>query len=112
MQNNARRYLIDALMFVDLCAVTFVGFLLACVIPTGPGRDKGFLGLHRHEWGDVHFTLCMGLLALLVLHIWMNYKWVVEISKRIFGGRWRLALSALCFAWIPLLLAAWLIALL
>jgi hypothetical protein len=109
VQRNALRYLIDALLFVDLSAIAVVGLLLGFVIPRGRDGDKVFLGLHRHDWGDIHLYLSLALLALLVLHLWLNWRWVVTISRRIFEQRWRWVLLSLSMGWFALLLVAWLL---
>ena len=108
MQRNALKYLIDALLFVDICAISVVGVLLGFVIPRGRGADKVFLGLHRHDWGDIHLYLSLGLLALLVVHLWLNWRWVVKISRRIFEERWRWVLLLLSVGWFGVLFVAWL----
>ena len=108
VERNALRYLVDALLYVFLCSVTVVGLLLGFVIPRGPGR-KFFLGLHRHQWADIHLWLSVALLALLVLHLWLNWRWVTQISRRLFERRWRAALVLASLAWVLVLGLAWIL---
>jgi len=110
MERNALRYLVDALLYAQMMAVAAVGLLLAFVIPRGPGRDKIFLGLHRHDWIDIHLVLSLLLLAAVAVHLWFNRRWIVRVSRRLFDHRWPQALALLSCAWIGLLLIAWLIA--
>ncbi len=83
MKKNDWKYFLDALLFVDLCSVAAIGFLMAFVIPSGkaPDANKFFMGLHRHDWGDIHFYLALLLLGLLVLHVWLSWTWVTNSTK-------------------------------
>ncbi len=116
MKKNDWKYLIDVLLFVSICAITAIGLVLAFVIPTGrAGRGEDvsryFLGLHRHEWGDIHLYLSLFMLVLLIFHVWFNWAWVAHWSKNYFGKHWKKTLCALCTAWIIVLIIAWAIAL-
>jgi len=68
MKKNDWKYLINGLMFVDICSIAMIGLIMAFVVPParGPDTSKVFLGLHRHQWGDFHLYLSLFLLALLV----------------------------------------------
>jgi hypothetical protein len=110
MRKNDWKYLIDALLFVDLCSLAVIGLLLAFVIPSGkeaPEAAKFFLGLHRHDWGDIHLYLSLLMLGLVVLHVWLNWTWVVNSTRSYVGEQWQKALWALCGAWILVLFFAW-----
>ncbi|NLI83053.1 MAG: DUF4405 domain-containing protein [Deltaproteobacteria bacterium] len=109
MKRNDWKFVIDALLFVDLCSIAAIGLLLAFVIPFGGGTavPKYFLGLHRHDWGDIHLYLSLFLLVLLILHIWLNWSWVVGTTRAYFGERWKKALWTLSGAWLVVLLLAW-----
>ena len=111
MKKNDWKYLIDSLLFVDICSIGVIGLLLAFVIPTGQGPDasKYFMGLHRHEWGDIHLYLSLFMLALLILHVWLNWTWVVHSTKSYVGEYWQKALWSLAGAWVVVLLLAWII---
>lgn len=102
---------IDALLFVDITSIAAIGLLMAFVIPEGrqAGTAKFFLGLHRHDWGDIHLYLSLLLLGLLALHIWLNWTWITQATKSYAGEYWQKALWALCGAWLVVLLVAWLI---
>jgi hypothetical protein len=109
MKKNSIKYFIDAILFVDICSIAVIGLLLAFVIPEGrTGRtSKYFLGLHRHDWGDIHLFLSILLLSLLVLHLWFNWTWIVQSSKRYFGNNWKNALWCISGAWILVLVIAY-----
>jgi hypothetical protein len=111
MKRNDWKYLIDALLFIDICSIAIIGLVMAFVIPPGQGSEaaKYFMGLHRHEWGDIHLYLSLFLLGLLVLHVWFSWTWVVQSTKSYFGDQWRRALGILSGAWIAVILLAWLL---
>ena len=109
MKRNDWKYLVNALLFVDICSVFVIGLLLALVIPSGRGRsaEKYFIGLHRHDWADLHFYLALLLVGFLILHVWLNWTWVAQSTKRYFSNRWKKALYGLSFAWLVVILLGW-----
>ena len=81
--------LLDALMVVLMAAIAGLGFLTRWVLLPGfarrdvygPGVELEWLGLDRHEWGDVHLVLGITLLVLLVLHVVLHWSQVVGIWR-------------------------------
>lgn len=108
-QKNVFKFWIGSLLFVNMLCVAVVGILLAFVIPSGKGyyAAKYFLGLHRHEWANIHLYLSIFLIILLVLHIWMNLTWIVQSTRRYFGERWKQFLWVLSGAWIVVIFICW-----
>jgi hypothetical protein len=92
---NKLNFVIDAVMLLVMAAIAGVGFLMNWVLL--PGRETverygrrvelGFLGLDRHQWGDVHLVLGIALLALLVLHIVLHWKQVLHLYRRLIPDR-------------------------
>lgn len=109
MKKNTLKYMVDAALFVDICAISAIGLLLAFVIPAGKvgSSAKYFLGLHRHQWGDIHLYLSLLLLLLLVFHLWFNWTWIKQSTRRYFGQRWKQALWCLAMGWLLVLFVAW-----
>ena len=105
------KYLTNVLLFVDLTSTAVIGLLMAFVIPSGrqPAADKYFLGLHRHDWGDIHLYLSLFLLVLLTIHLWLNWTWIVQTTKSYMGEYWKNTLLALTGAWLLVVFVAWLI---
>jgi hypothetical protein len=110
MQRNFVKYLIDVLLFIDLVSVSVVGILLGFIIPRGRGPDgsKFFLGLHRHQWGNLHLYLSLLLLVLLVVHLWLNWTWILCTSKRVFAERWKKGLFLILGSPLLVLTLGWL----
>ena len=105
MKKNAIKYLVNTLLFVDICSIGVIGFLMAFVIPEGRAirGAKYFLGLHRHDWGDIHLQLSILLLVLLSFHIWFNWTWVVQSTKKYFGDHLKNALWIISAGWLLVL---------
>ena len=109
MKKNTLKYLINVTLFIDMTSVTVLGFLLGFVIPKGQGHSSQnyFLGLHRYDWADIHLYLALLLLPLLVFHVWFNWTWVIQSTKRYMGDHWKNFLWAISFAWIIVLIFGW-----
>lgn len=103
------KYLTSIVLFIDICCIAAIGFLLAFVIPKGrvAQGSKFFLGLHRHDWGDIHLSLSILLLLFLIIHLWFNWTWIVQATRRYFGERWKSTLWGFAGAWVLVLAIAW-----
>jgi hypothetical protein len=106
------KYLIDGLMFITITSIAAIGLLMAFVIPSGRQgpESRFFLGLHRHDWGDIHLYLSLFFLGLLALHIWLNWTWIKQATKSYVGEYWKKVLLGLCGAWLLVIFIAYLIA--
>jgi len=69
--------------------------------------DKYSLGLLCHEWGDIHLYLSLFFLVLLFFHVWFNWAWIVNSTKRYFGENWRNVLWGFSVGWIVVLVVGW-----
>ena len=57
MKKTDWQYLVDTLLFLCIVGIVFIGFLMGLFLPQGPAAPesaKYFLGLHRHQWGNIH----------------------------------------------------------
>ena len=110
---------IDAIMFLVLMAISGLGLLMKFVLIPGYKRaelyehaaDFYFLGLTRHEWGDIHLWLAFLFLFLLLLHIILHWKMIICIFRQMFSGKsMRISIASLvALAGLFLLLAPFLI---
>ncbi len=88
-------YLVDTLLFIFLGGIAFIGFLMGLVIPKGSGASesaKYFLGLHRHEWGNVHFYLSIGFVVVVIIHLILHWSWIKGKARVLFKRGWTTAL--------------------
>ncbi|MFC1610721.1 DUF4405 domain-containing protein [Myxococcota bacterium] len=75
----------SALLMVTM-AVT--GLLIHFVLPPGTGgRGRGaaltVLGWSRHDWGELHLWIGVGLIGLVLVHVWLNWSWVACMAARL-----------------------------
>lgn len=60
-------------LLVSWGLAAFTGFLL-WFAPRGAGKLPLFLGLTRHEWGNVHFVMSVVALGITVIHIVVDWR--------------------------------------
>jgi hypothetical protein len=86
---------IDLALYLVACALTGTGLLLAYRLPHGGGHTSRilFLGYGRHAWGEIHAWLAYVAISLAVVHLLLNWQWLVKVaaSKKL----WRLAVRVL-----------------
>jgi hypothetical protein len=51
--------------------------------PPGSNKTLSLRGLTRHQWGDIHFWISLGLLVVIAVHLALHWNWIVAvIGKR------------------------------
>jgi mono/diheme cytochrome c family protein len=72
--------IIAAFLFLGMIAT---GYILRFPLPPGSNKFLSLWGYTRHQWGDVHFWISLGLLVVLVVHLVLHWNWIVTvIGKR------------------------------
>lgn len=79
--NNTLNLIVDTFLLLLLLLMAGVGFLMKYTLLSGEDRmaligkstDLEFLGMTRHEWGDIHLIISLIFLALLLLHIILHW---------------------------------------
>ena len=64
------------------------GILMKWILPPGTCDEaalKLWLGHARHWWGDIHFWVAMALIALILLHVYLHWKWVCSLWRTLVG---------------------------
>lgn len=110
MKKSDWQYLVDTLLFLSIAGIALIGFLMALVIPKGPTAPestKYFLGLHRHQWGNIHFTLSIAFVILVIIHLVLSWKWIKNKSRQLFKKRWNTALIFTAVASVLLIFLFW-----
>jgi hypothetical protein len=82
MQNNTLRRYVDILLYTGFCFVTGSGLLIRYRLPPcSKGGDHGqlLLGMDRHAWGEWHLWVAYGVLALLIIHLVLNFKFIMNV---------------------------------
>ncbi len=109
MKRNQIKYIVDIVMYVALSSIAVTGLILGYVIPPG-GGGRTFLGLHRHDWGNIHLDLAWIFMLALGVHLFLNWSWVCATSSKVFRHTWKRNLVLFSLAWIVVLAFAWLVA--
>ncbi|MFZ2171634.1 MAG: DUF4405 domain-containing protein [Methylococcaceae bacterium] len=72
--------IIAAFLFLGMIAT---GYLLRFPLPPGSNKTLSLWGYTRHQWGDIHFWISLGLLIVLAVHLVLHWNWIVTvIGKR------------------------------
>ena len=106
--------IIDAVALVGFMGLASSGLILRYQLPPGSGGEVGrgmgrgsmnrpielLWGLTRHEWGDYHYWIALGLLAVLSVHLFLHWKWIVGVvrGKATEASGLRLAIGIFAFA--------------
>ena len=80
MKLKVVRITVDILMFIILILVLITPYLLERRFGTLTSANT-FLGWHAGEW---HQYLGWAFAGLMVIHLFLNYKWVVATTKNFF----------------------------
>ena len=110
MKKSDWQYLVDILLFLSVVDIALIGFLMGLVIPKGPAAPestKYFLGLHRHQWSNIHFYLSIAFVVFLIIHILFSWKWIKGKSQQVFKQRWNKALICTAIGSILLIFVFW-----
>ena len=121
MNRTYLNFLIDALAFVAFLFLLSTGMVLLYQLPPGSGGRQGFgtghgasersvqllWGWTRHEWGDIHYWTALVLMAVLVLHLFLHWKWIAGVvrGKPSNASPYRLALGCVGLVSVILLTA-------
>ena len=71
------------------------------------GKSTCSKSLVTQEISEVKYKYYTENAEILILHLWLNWTWIIQSTKRYFGARWKKALLALSFAWIFVLFFGW-----
>lgn len=75
---------IDLLAAVLIVGMIATGYILFFAMPPGTNKSLSLWGLTRHQWGQIHSWVSLGLLAVLVTHLALHWQWVVAtIAQRL-----------------------------
>ncbi len=82
MKRTALNLLIDLLAATFFVGMIATGYILRFPLPPGTNKSLSLWGLTRHQWGEVHVWISLGLLAILLTHLALHWQWVVTMVAR------------------------------
>lgn len=84
------RRILNLLLYLSFCVMIGSGLLLAYRLLPGSRGGQGLtlLGWGRHDWGDLHTWVSYVFIALTILHLVINWKWLVKVASQ--DHVWRL----------------------
>jgi len=82
MSRQTINFLLDALLALLGLSVLATGLLIAFILPPH-SRGDSVWGWTRHDWGELHLYLALGLVGLIVLHLAMHWRWVCVIGAKV-----------------------------
>ncbi len=85
MKRTTLNLSIDLLAAAFLIGMIATGYILYFALPPGTNKSLSLWGLTRHQWGQIHFWVSVGLLAILVTHLALHWQWVVATVAQRFG---------------------------
>jgi len=83
MNRTIANIIIDIVAAFLFLGMILTGYLLRFPLPPGSNKTLSLWGYSRHQWGDIHFWISLGLLVVLVIHLVLHWNWIVTvIGKR------------------------------
>jgi len=87
-RRRALNFWIDLVTTLLFAALLGTGGLMKWVLPPGTcdaPKLMLWLGHARHWWGDIHFIIALSLLAMVLVHLYLHWKWVTGVWGRLVG---------------------------
>jgi len=76
--------LVDLLAAALMIGMLATGYVLRFPLPPGSNKDLTLWGLTRHQGGDVHFRISLGLIAVILLHLCLHWQWIaISVRRRL-----------------------------
>jgi len=79
-------YIVDVLMAVSFAITALTGLLMFIYFPSGVSRGgyQEFLGIIKHNWSAIHNLTGISMIFLVLIHLILHFKWLVNMTKIIF----------------------------
>jgi hypothetical protein len=98
------KFLLDVVMLLLLVGLVATGVLLLVVLPRGGGCNRQVLwGVTRLEWGVIHHVIGAGFVFCVLIHVGLNWNWVLVSFMRIILRRKKIELPSENVRWFAAL---------
>ncbi len=84
MKRTTWNLLIDLLAAAVFLGMLATGYIIRFPLPPGTNKSFTLWGLARHQWGEIHFWISVGLLVVLLVHLALHWNWMVTMLARQF----------------------------
>jgi hypothetical protein len=81
MKRPNLNFIVDCLGFAGFVLLAATGVLMRYVLPPGSGHSTTIWTLDRHEWGSIHFWIAIAFLAVLAVHLFLHWRWIVTLMS-------------------------------
>lgn len=87
MKRSDLNFFVDAAAFLGLVLLVSTGLIMRFVLPPFEGGRSGEVGSSllwgwdRHQWGEIHFWIAAGILIILVVHLFLHWKWIASVFQ-------------------------------
>jgi len=107
MKTTTMKIIVDLMMYLSMSFLTGTGLLIHYRLVPGSqgGHGLTLLGLSRHEWGTYHLWAAYFLLALILVHLILNYAFIKNVIAR--KRNWVLLVLGACGIILTLLFLLW-----
>ncbi len=91
MMKAKLNYLVDALIALAFVISAGTGVMFLFMGSSGyqgganPTFGNTFLGLSRWVWSDLHTWASLIMIAGVLLHVILHWKWIVCVTKQVFA---------------------------
>ncbi|MBX3394869.1 MAG: DUF4405 domain-containing protein [Phycisphaerae bacterium] len=86
MKRNTLNFCVDFVTLIVFLGMVITGFLVRFLLPPGTGGRLSIWNWGRHDWGDLHFWLAVGLLGLILVHVILHWAWICQVARRSITG--------------------------
>ncbi|MGC9328586.1 MAG: DUF4405 domain-containing protein, partial [Candidatus Hinthialibacter sp.] len=82
-------FILNLIAFYLLILLIATGLLMEFVLLPGSrgGHGLSMLGWSRHDWGNLHFYLSLGFMAVMLLHVILHWAWIRAVFFRYLSAK-------------------------
>jgi len=73
--------LVDILSFACFVLLSSTGILLHYLLPPGSGGRVAIWGMTRHEWADIHFLVAVVFFCVLIVHLALHRRLILNMIR-------------------------------
>lgn len=86
MKRNTLNYIVDFVGLLLMWGLLVTGLLIKYILPPGSGHFLAVSGMTRHDWGEIHFWMAVGVCVVVFLHVLLHWQWVCATTRKLVAG--------------------------